>query len=120
MAVRGLNIVLRNYQRVNARMKSAVKEGVTDSTLHLLGESKQQAPLDTGDLRGAGKSKVTQVGEDIVGTVSFNKPYALIQHEDMTFNHPKGGKAKYLSDPLNQNANRYKRYIQDKVRQVVR
>jgi len=44
----------------------------------------------------------------------------LIQHEDMTFVHPQGGKAKYLTDPLNRNATKYRKMIQEKARRVTK
>lgn len=35
-------------------------------------------------------------------SVVYTAPYARIQHEDMTFNHPNGGQAKYLEQPARQ------------------
>jgi hypothetical protein len=34
--------------------------------------------------------------------VVYEAPYARIQHEDMTLNHPNGGQAKYLEQPARQ------------------
>ena len=34
----------------------------------------------------------------------YDTPYAVVQHEDMTFNHKPGRKAKYLEDPMNRAA----------------
>ena len=80
--------------------------------------SKQLAPLDTGDLRGAGEGDVKIIRNNVIGTVTFDKEYAMKQHEDMTFKHPRGGQAKYLEQPLNQNRRRYKQFIADKVKEV--
>ena len=33
--------------------------------------------------------------------VSFDTPYAVVQHENLTFHHPGGRQAKYLETPLN-------------------
>jgi len=33
--------------------------------------------------------------------VSYNTPYAVYQHEDLTLHHEKGRKAKYLEDVIN-------------------
>jgi len=127
MAVRGLRTVQMNFSRVTREIDQAIKEGLTDATLDLERRSKEEAPVDTGDLRGSGKGEVTNAYEGYKGTVSFNAgsaddgvSYALIQHEDMTFNHPQGGKAKYLTDPLNRNATKYRRMIQEKARRVTR
>lgn len=120
MAVRGLRQVRINFDRITREIEQAIKEGVTDATLDLLRRSKEEAPLDTGDLRGSGTSEVEEVYNGLKGSVGFNTPYALIQHEDMTFVHPMGGKSKYLTDPLNRNATKYRRMIQEKTRRVTR
>ena len=55
-------------------------------------------------------------GDAVVGEVGFNTPYALVQHERLDFNHPKGGKAKYLEDPLKEQAGRYQDNLADHLR----
>lgn len=37
---------------------------------------------------------------DIVATLTVNQPYAQRQHEELTWTHPRGGRAKYLEQPL--------------------
>jgi hypothetical protein len=59
-------------------------------------------------------------GGGVEGQVSFNTPYALEQHERLDFNHPKGGKAKYLEDPLKENADRYAGHIADRIGEALR
>jgi len=41
------------------------------------------------------------VGKEKSVYISFNTPYARRQHEELDYNHPRGGKAKYLEDPFN-------------------
>ena len=120
MAVRVLRTVRLNFQRITREIEEAIKEGLTDATLDLERRSKEEAPVDTGDLRGSGWSDVVNTYQGLKGSVGFNEEYALVQHEDMTFNHPQGGKAKYLTDPLNRNATKYRRMIQEKARRVTR
>jgi hypothetical protein len=67
------------------------------------GQAVRDAPVDTGDLRGSGHvEEAKEFGPDGKATarIVFNKPYAAVQHEDQTFKHPRGGKAKYLEAPL--------------------
>lgn len=59
-------------------------------------------------------------GGGVEGQVSFNTPYAQEQHERTDFNHPKGGKAKYLEDPLKENAGRYAGILEQKMREALR
>jgi hypothetical protein len=56
------------------------------------------------------------LGDAVVGEVGFNTPYALVQHERLDFNHPKGGKAKYLEDNLKEQADRYQSNLNDHLR----
>ena len=38
----------------------------------------------------------------LTGAVSYDTPYAVRQHEDLTLRHDAGRKAKYLEDPMNE------------------
>ena len=137
MAVEGIDNVIRNINRQIGKMKEVSVKGVEDVGLDLLGKAVRDAPVDTGDLRGSGTAafgdNVIAEGDedgniDIVGTASrkakpevtvgFGVPYAHRQHEDLEYHHPRGGKAKYLEDPLKQNAKQYVRHIAEKVREV--
>ena len=84
------------------------------------GKSAAQAPVDTGDLRANCTVSPVQMGDtEIYVKVGYKLPYAIVQHERLDFNHPKGGKAKYLEDPYNDNAAKYNRFIRDAVRQAL-
>jgi len=60
------------------------------------------------------------LGDAVMGEVGFNTPYALVQHERLDFNHPKGGKAKYLEDNLKEQADRYQDNLADHLRGALR
>jgi len=45
------------------------------------------------------------VGKEKAVYISFNTPYARRQHEELGYQHPRGGKAKYLEDSFNRNKN---------------
>ena len=85
--------------KVHAEKMSALK----DIAEYVLGESIQQVPHEEGDLQSSGKVSVDEGSSR--AAVSFDTPYAVRQHEDMTFKHDPGRKAKYLEDPLNAAAN---------------
>ncbi|SNR44108.1 hypothetical protein SAMN06265360_10622 [Haloechinothrix alba] len=84
-----------------------VKEGARESAAyglrlaaeHLKSESQKQVPHEVGDLE---RSAVASVDEGALeATVSYDTPYAVPQHEDLTMRHDEGRKAKYLEDPMN-------------------
>ena len=60
------------------------------------------------------------LGDSVLGVVGFNMPYALAQHERLDYNHPKGGKAKYLEDNLTGQADRYVDHIGNRVGEALR
>lgn len=48
------------------------------------------------------RSKAVSVDEGALqAAVSYDTPYAVIQHEDLTFQHDPGRQAKYLEQPIN-------------------
>ncbi len=59
------------------------------------------------------------LGDAVVGEVGFNTPYTLVQHERLDFNHPKGGKAKYLESNLTGQADRYQDNLSDHLREAL-
>jgi hypothetical protein len=87
----------------------------------LQGKSANQAPIDTGDLRSnCSVSPLKREGTKFYHTVGYDLPYAIVQHERLDFNHPKGGKAKYLEDPFNENKARYERFIKNAVKRALK
>lgn len=51
---------------------------------------------------------IESVGDGhLTGTVEVDQLYAAIQHESLSFKHPRGGRAKYLSGPLLENSYTY-------------
>ena len=82
---------MRSFPKiVKPKMKKAMKESIKaieDATVPI-------TPLDTGALR-----KSLKTGQSITatkGVIGTGLVYALVQHEETSFNHPKGGEAKYL------------------------
>ena len=91
----------------------------------ILTEAIDEAPIDTGTLRRSGTVTVgalpdgvqvyeaaeagaemkdvfkKEAGKEKAVYISFNTPYARRQHEELDYEHPRGGKAKYLEDPFN-------------------
>ena len=94
----------------------AVQDGLVDCGVDLQSKSVQEAPVDTGDLR----ANCAVAEEPLNVTVGYDLPYAMKQHEELDYNHPRGGKAKYLEDPFNENAERYVEHIRKKAGDAIR
>lgn len=77
------------------RFRLGGKRGARDAARHLLAASRSQVPIETGDLYRSGEVVETDDG----AAAGFDIVYAARQHEETTWKHPNGGKAKYLEDP---------------------
>lgn len=114
----------------------AVLEAVIRCGEDLLGRSQRLAPIEEGTLRGSAELAIIVNGIRLAGAgakgeamilvralagrgelrtvdaeVAFTEIYAAAQHEGVKFVHPLGGQAKYLEQPLGEQARRYGRII---------
>ena len=85
-------------QLIKSITKSGSKRATWMALDHLASVSKQQVPLDQGPLQNSCYVDVNDDGSE--GTVSYDTPYAVVQHENMRYHHQRGRKAKYLEDPV--------------------
>lgn len=76
--------------------------------------------VEGGGEQDFAKSFPKPIGTESNIYVSFNTPYALIQHEELGFNHPSGGKALYLRDPFYRFADKAFEYAQLRVNKALR
>lgn len=108
--IEGIEEVRSALNNAIAKNKELNRKTIQDICLHIKGESQQRAPVDQGDLRSSGYYRTSEKKDGISAEVGFNAPYALKQHEELHYNHPKGGQAKYLESVLVENVGKY---IQD-------
>lgn len=143
--LKGLNEVTEKVQEMVDILNKKSVEGLKDALLYVATESQQKAPVEFGDLRGSvlveiddvkvatgnGKSQATEPdsnnglgitlsGESVpengtVGRVSYNTVYAAVQHEQINYNHPRGGQAKYLEQVLIDEQNRILKTIAEEM-----
>ena len=87
-----------NGPAILAALRGAEMDGLELAAEHLLQVSSFDAPLEEGDLARSGEV-TSDPGQNAVA-VSFDRPYAVRQHEELTWRHDAGKKAKYLEDPM--------------------
>lgn len=138
---RTIREVEKELDKAEEIAKKAMVNAMVDITFDLLGEGMRRAPKKTGHLRGSGIALVnreevartvmegsanrlvkTSFGDfikdtlnQILGEIVFNTNYAWVQHERTDFSHM-DGEAKYLENPLKENAEHYVAYIAEKVK----
>lgn len=97
------------------RTKVAARDGVQKALEHTLGESNKVVPHDEGILERSGKVLMAPTGPQ--GAIVYDTPYAVRQHEEMTWKHAPGRKAKYLEDAMNANTEVMNAIVAAKIRQ---
>lgn len=111
--VSGISNINKNIKALNRKIQSATSEGLSMAGYELLTDSRVLVPVDTGAMiqSGAVKRKAKYRIE-----VGYYTDYALKQHEILYYRHPKGGQAKFLTTPLQNNANRYRDIVINKIK----
>lgn len=78
-------------------MREHAGDGIDDGTEMLLAAARAIVPYDEGPLSESGRAS----RDGLTGLVSFDQPYAVIQHEELDYRHAPGRQAKYLEGPFN-------------------
>lgn len=89
-----------NLGNVGQGVRKGAERGMTLAVEHVLTEANKHVPHDEGTLERSGRTGVASTGDRVEGSVSYDTPYAVRQHEDMTLNHDGKGEAKWLENTL--------------------
>lgn len=110
-----------------AAMRGAVERGLYQSALVVMAESQKIVPIGgpptsphdpaPGTLRDSGTVLPPEWRGDVcsvtLGYGGAAEAYALRQHEDLTYQHKPGQQAKYLEQPLDEDARNVTQRIAD-------
>lgn len=80
-------------------------------------EAVSRTPKESGTLQDS--MKVTTDGK-ATAAVSYDTPYACRQHEEIGWQHPGGGEAKYLENAMSAAADRMQQAIADEIGKVLK
>lgn len=102
ITIQGVGELKALLNRYSDRAVPAMGAALYEEANTIMRDSKMEAPVDTGALRGSGTVKNPQVSPGGVmvefGYGGAASDYAWIQHERLDYNHPTGN-AKYLEGP---------------------
>lgn len=105
----GMDRLLSNLRRLEREAPEALGRAVRDVAFDVQGRATEKAPVDTGHLRESAYTEIDEHAGGITATVGFTATtkdgrfsYALVQHEGLDFEHPKGGEAKFLEKALDE------------------
>lgn len=78
--------------------RQGAARGLRLAAEHVLAESRRRVPIEEGTLERSGTATVDESA--LTAAVAYDTPYAIRQHEEMTYRHDAGRSAKYLETPL--------------------
>lgn len=84
-----------------ASIRSAQLHGAELAAEHLLGEANKTVPIEEASLERSGAASTEQTGGETALAVSYDTPYAVVQHESLHFQHDQGRSAKWLENAFN-------------------
>lgn len=111
-----------NGEEIVQKVRTAVMTAIEKAGEDLRDRSVNRAPIDTGKLRQSCVADKSELN-DLVVAVGYTKEvdhYAMVQHERLDFNHPRGGEAKFLENPFNENKEQYQEFIAKEITEVLR
>lgn len=104
--------------QVQAAVQAALMRGLVTAGEHILNVSNSQVPLEEGDLARSGVVSSSSPA-DLTVAVSYDTPYAVRQHEDLSLRHDPGRNAKFLSNACSSEAKTAGHLIARAVKSVV-
>lgn len=108
--------------KVTKATRPAAIRGLTMAMEHVLQISQQLVPNDEGTLERSGR---TVIDEDaLTGAVTYGEggaeQYAVVQHENLEYHHPGGRQAKYLEQPMREEAGTCAQIVAAQIRRALR
>ncbi len=87
-----------NGPQIKANVRAATTRALDAAAEVVLARAREVVPIEEATLARSGVAS----SEDQVAAVSFDTPYAVRQHEELTWRHAPGRQAKYLEQPLHE------------------
>lgn len=122
--ITGLNETLRRLAELEAQALRGAKRGLNQWSEETMTEAKERVPVEEGVLKASGfVEPPEEAGGVISQEIGFGgaaSDYALVQHEDLSLNHPNGGQAKFLESAVNEREGQLARDIAAEVEQEIK
>ena len=113
--IEGLKELNKAFKDIRTQTRKELDKIITDIALDLASKSSQSAPVLYGDLRGelAVPKKIPKGYK-----IGSSLPYTRRQHESLEYSHPRGGGAKFLEKPFNENKDKYLKAVEEVIKNV--
>ena len=107
-----------NLGKIRAAERAGAAKGLKKAAEHLLQVSRELVPHEEGTLERSGTTAVDE--RNLRAAVSYDTPYALRQHEELTWKHDEGRQAKYLEEPMQTEQQAMREIIAAEIRRSLR
>jgi hypothetical protein len=87
-----------DFTKAAGNARQGTERGLDLALEYLLGEANQTAPIEEDTMIRSG----TTARKGLKGNVHYDSPYAARQHEEMTWAHDEGRRAKWLELTFNE------------------
>lgn len=106
-----------NGPKIRAAQRAAAAKGLALAAEHILGAARRIVPHQEGHLERSGDTSVDNT--NLRAAVYFDTVYAVRQHEELTWRHDPGRRAKYLEEPLRSEAGTARQLIATQIRRAL-
>ncbi|MFI6860187.1 hypothetical protein ACIBKZ_09775 [Streptomyces sp. NPDC050421] len=107
-----------NGEAVISGTREGVVAGLRLGAEHVLQVSRGRVPIEEATLERSGTATVDE--EQLTAAIAYDTPYAVRQHEEMDYRHDAGRTAKYLEQPLAEEADTVRDIIAAQLRRALR
>ena len=102
--VRGLNNLDKTFKSLGVDARLALSSALYAAAAGVGAKADNLVPVDEGILKGSQSITPPKAhSANPTARITYggpSAPYALVQHERLDYEHPKGGQAKYLEQPF--------------------
>ena len=111
-----------DFSKVKKATHPAAVRGLTMAMEHVLQVSRELVPNEEGTLERSGRVVVDEAA--LTGAVTYGdggaEDYAVVQHENLEYHHPGGRQAKYLEQPMREEARVCAEMVAAQIRRALR
>lgn len=101
---RGFDNLDKVFKQIGIDARLSLSAALFASAVDVANKADSLVPVDEGILRASQSiTPPKSLGTNPSARITYggpSAPYALIQHERLDYDHPKGGQAKYLEEPF--------------------
>lgn len=111
-------LVFKPTKDPTGAIEDAAKLGLIKAAEYVLEKANRTIPHERGDLQDSGHVSVNDDGTR--AAITYDSPYAVRQHEELTWHHNDGRRAKWLEKTLVEEADTVRQIIAEEIRKVTR